>query len=170
MKNDLIQFFAIQRNIFGVCPRSTQLFRLSDCRVYLKTKPKKDWMDRLHLESQRLDRVEERLDEKEEHLREIARKKGRQLAQRAVRRIDPVFTPRRLNPDDAKVVFHPIDYVVFDGMKNSETMKGIILLDREPKSPDRCRLQRSIRRVIEGEKFEWITIRVGEDGSIKQEG
>ena len=49
-------------------------------------------------------------------------------------KIDPVFTPRRLNPDDAKVLFHPIDFVVFDGMKNADQVKRIVLLDRESSS------------------------------------
>jgi len=167
--SDLIQFFAIQRNIFGICPRSMQVFRLSDCKVYLKTRPKQDWMDRLDMEVQRLDKVEERLEEKEQRLREKAREKGRRLAMRTVRRIDPIFTPRHLNPDDAKVVFHPVDYVVFDGMKNSDRIKSVVLLDRQAKLPDRHRLQRSIRKAVEAEKYEWMTIRVGEDGSIRGE-
>src|SRR5712692_8690767 len=118
MTSDIIQFFTIQRNIFGICPRSSQFFRLSDCKVYLKTKPRKDWMDEIDAEVFRLDMIEERLEEKEESLREKARSKGRRMAQLAIRRIDSVFTPRHLNPDDAKVIFHPVDYVVFNGMKN----------------------------------------------------
>ncbi len=88
-------------------------------------------MDKLDLESQRLDEIQERIEEKEDQLREKARKKGRIEANRVIRKIDKVFTPRKLNPDDAKVVFHPIDYVVFNGMKTGETIKNIFLLDRQ---------------------------------------
>src|SRR5580692_4466402 len=97
----LYEFFSIQRRIFGLCPKSGQLFRLSDCKVYLKTRPTKDWMDEITEEGDRLTKLEERLDEKEESLRERAREKGRKTAQRAIRKVDAVFTPRRLNPDDA---------------------------------------------------------------------
>lgn len=169
MIDDLVRFFAIQRNIFGLCPCCGELFRLSDCRVYLGSKPKKDWMDVLDAKDARLDRVDGRIDEIEETLREKARAAGRRLAQRVIRRIDPVFAPRGLNADDAKVLFHPVDYVVFSGMKNSGTIRQILFLDRETKAPGRRSLQRSIEKVVETEKYEWLTIRVQEDGMIKDE-
>jgi predicted Holliday junction resolvase-like endonuclease len=49
-------------------------------------------------------------------------------------------------PDDAKIIFHPIDYVVFDGMKK-ESIKNIILLDRQEKGTDHRALQRSIEKL-----------------------
>jgi predicted Holliday junction resolvase-like endonuclease len=166
----LYEFFSIQRRIFGLCPKSGQLFRLSDCKVYLKTRPTKDWMDEITEEGDRLTKLEERLDEKEESLRERAREKGRKTAQRAIRKVDAVFTPRRLNPDDAKVLFHPVDYVVFKGMKSAGPIKEIAFLDRETKSKERRTIQKSIERAVEKEHYEWLTIRVNEDGSIREEG
>jgi predicted Holliday junction resolvase-like endonuclease len=168
MKADLIAFYRIQRNIFGVCPRSGTIFRLSDCKVYLRTEPTRDWMDEIERESERLDRLEGRLDECEEGLREVARKKGRSLAMQAVRALDPVFSPRKLNPDDAKVLFHPVDYVVFKGMK-SGLMKTIILLDRASASGERASLQRSVERAVETASYEWLTIRIGADGVVSEE-
>jgi predicted Holliday junction resolvase-like endonuclease len=125
-------------------------------------------MDKITLEENRLDGLEEKLDEKKKNLQERAREAGRKLAQRAVKKIDPVFTPHKLNPDDAKVIFHPIDYVVFDGMKK-ESIKNIILLDRQEKGADHRALQRSIEKVVERENYEWQTLRVQEDGKIKTE-
>jgi hypothetical protein len=84
MGNDILGFFTIQRNIFGLCPRSGQLFRLSDCEVYLKTRPTQDWMDEIDAESERLERLEERLLEKEGAIRDKARDKGRRLARVAI--------------------------------------------------------------------------------------
>ena len=118
---------------------------------------------------EKLDQLTQKLDEKEEGLREKAREKGRQLAQKAIKKIDPVFTPRKLNPDDAKVIFHPIDYIVFNGMKAPDPIKNIILLDRQAKGTDHRSLQKSIGRVIEHENYEWQTLRVQEDGKIKVE-
>jgi predicted Holliday junction resolvase-like endonuclease len=82
--------------------------------------------------------------------------------------VSPVRKPHNLNPDDAKVIFHPIDYVVFDGMKK-ESIKNIILLDRQEKGTDHRALQRSIEKVVERENYEWQTLRVQEDGKIKEE-
>jgi len=169
MKSDILKLFSLERQLFGVCPECHNLFRLSDCKIYLKKKPISDWMDGLDLKGKRLERLSEKLDEKEEELRESAREKGRREAQRVVRRIDPVFTPRRLDPDDAKVIFHPIDYVVFNGMKKGGSIRNIVLLDRQEKGKSHRSLQRSIERVVERENYEWQTLRVREDGKIKTE-
>ena len=169
MTNDMLKFFDLQRQIFGVCPRSHELFRLSDCKIFLKKRPVQNWMDKIEREDERLTAADERLDGKEEEMREKAREKGRRLAQRAVRKIDPIFSPRKLNPDDAKVVFHPIDYIVFDGMKRGGGIRKLVLLDREGQSTDHIKLQRSIEKVIEHDNYEWLTLRVDEDGSIKEE-
>src|SRR5258708_9260972 len=115
MSNDIVRFFAVQRSIFGLCPCCGELFRLSDSKVFVKTRPKKDWMDILRARDARLDGVEERIDDAEEALRERARVVGRRSAQLAVRRIDPVFAPRRLNADHANVLFHRGGYLVFRG-------------------------------------------------------
>jgi len=169
MIRDILFFFAAQRNIFGICPRSGELFRLSDCKVYLKGKPRKDWMDNLDSVGRKLDLADEKLDQKEESMREKARKKGRRLADLAIRRIDSVFTPRHLNPDDAKVIFHPVDYIVFCGMKGDGPIKRIVLLDRIPKSSEHRRVQESIATALDKKRCEWKTIRVHRDGKISEE-
>ena len=166
---DAVRFLTIQRQIFGVCPRSGELFRLSDCTIFQKKKPLQDWMDNLDAQAERLDLANERLDEKEEALREKAREKGRKQAMKAVRRLDSIFTPRRLNPDDAKVIFHPIDYIVFSGMKQANEIQRIVLLDKEASDDDHRRVQHSIEKVIETENYEWQTLRVQEDGKIVQD-
>ena len=126
-------------------------------------------MDRLGKEEERLSKIEEKLAEKEDMLREKAREKGRVLAQKKVRRVDPIFHPRRLNPDDSKVIFRPIDYIVFNGMKDGGSIKNIVLLDRETKEGNHRAIQKSIERVVEKESYEWQTLRVQEDGKIKVE-
>lgn len=169
MKSEMVKFFSLQRQIFGICPECQDFFRLSDCNIFLKKKPIPDWMDEIIKEKERLTGLEEKLEEKRGGLQKQAREKGRKLGQKAVRKIDPVFTPRKLNPDDAKVIFHPIDFIVFNGMKKIDSIKNIILLDREEKGKDHRSLQKSIERVVERENYEWQTLRVKEDGKIKVE-
>lgn len=168
MKSDIIKFFSMQRRIFGICPHSGQFFRLSDCKVYRKIRPTHDWMDKLETEEARLAGIEERIDAKRDEMQEKAREKGRKEAGRQIKKVDRVFTPRKLNPDDAKVLFHPIDYVVFNGMKNNE-IKNLLLLDRETKSVDHRRLQKSIEKTIDRGNYEWVTLRVEANGKIKEE-
>jgi predicted Holliday junction resolvase-like endonuclease len=166
---ELVGFYRVQRNVFGVCPKSGNIFRLSDCKVFLRGKPKRDWKDELDHESQRLDRIEERLGEREEELREVARKKGRKQALKAVKLLDPVFTPRKLNPDDAKVLFHPVDYIVFNGMKTA-SIRNLLLLDRSGTTKDRRVLQRSIERTISRGHYDCVTISIDEDGTVHERG
>jgi predicted Holliday junction resolvase-like endonuclease len=169
VKPDVVKFFRVQRGIFGICPHSGEFFRLSDCRIYLRERPTKDWMDDLTTEYERIDRLEERIREQEKELREEARKKGRKKAMKLVRKVDPVFAPRKLNPDDAKVIFHPVDYVVFNGMKRLTAVKDILLLDQQTKSRDRRSLQSSIKRTINKGRYEWLTLRIDEAGAVQEE-
>lgn len=167
----IVDFFALHRQIFGVCPHPDcgEIFRLSDCHIYLRKRPASDWMDALDRMDARLTNHEVKLQEKVNEMREGAREKGRRLAQKTIRRIDTIFTPRRLNPDDAKVIFHPIDYVVFNGMKDNARMRNIILLDREGATAEQRRLQRSIQKTVEKGRIEWQTLRVSEDGTVTAE-
>ena len=80
-----------------------------------------------------------------------------------------IFHPRKLNPDNSKVIFHPFDYIVFNGMKDGNPMKNIVLLDRETKEGNHRAIQKSIERVVEKESYEWQTLRVQENGKIKVE-
>ncbi|MFH1620032.1 MAG: Holliday junction resolvase-like protein [bacterium] len=166
MNKDLLEFFNIQNKIFGVCPVSGQLFRLSDCKIFLKKRPEADWMDKLDREAARLDEAQVRLDERESVMRE----KGRKQALKRVKKIDKVFTPRRLNPDDAHVIFHPVDYVVFNGLThNAPDMKNILLLDRTTKDPQARKTQASIEKAVSKGRYEWLTLRVDESGEVAEE-
>jgi len=163
---DISRLLTVQRRIFGICPHCNDFFRLSDCKIYTKKKPLLDWKDKIERESERIDSLQLKISEMEGELREKAREKGRRNAERAIKKIDPIFSPRKLNPDDAKVIFHPIDYVVFNGMKSREPMKNIVLLDRETGNSSHKKIQRSIESTINHERYAWLTIRVEEDGKV----
>jgi len=166
LNSEIFTFFDLHRQIFGICPECTEFFRLSECQIFLKKKPKRDWMDNVENENSRLEEFEQETFDIEQDLRESGREKGRKLARLAVKKVDPIFTPRKLNPDDAKVIFQPIDYVVFNGLKNG-SIKNIILLDREAKEQPHRRIQESIERVIDGKNYEWQTLRVNNSGEVK---
>lgn len=165
--NDLLKFFRLQRQIFGVCPETGNVFRLSQCHIYVKKKPEPDWLQQIEASQNRVNNAEERLDEKEAGIRENARIAGRIEANKIVRKIDKLFQPLKLNPDDSKVIFHPVDFIVFNGMKTGE-MKNLILLDKAYSNADKP-LQQSIKKVVEKQQYEWITLRVEENGNIKEE-
>jgi predicted Holliday junction resolvase-like endonuclease len=162
---DISKLLTIQRRIFGICPNCNDFFRLSDCKIYTKKKPLLDWKDKIERENEKIDSLEEKIIEMKKELQEKAREKGRRMANRVVKKIDPIFFPRKLNPDDAKVLFHPIDYIVFNGMK-SKDLKNLILLDRVTRESAHKKIQRSIEKTIDHERYEWLTIRVKDDGKV----
>lgn len=166
--NQLLRFFQLQRQIFGICPHTGNVFRLSDCHIYVKKRPEPDWLQKIEAEQLRIDNISEKLDERKNLVAEQAKILGRKEADNAVRKFDKVFKPKKLNADDSKVIFHPIDYIVFNGMK-SGLMKNIILMDRVKNSASEKQVQKSIAKVIERQNYEWITLRVEDNGNIKEE-
>ena len=167
MRADMIKFFAVQRQIFGVCTCCGGLFRLSDANLYMKKKPMPDWMDKLDQAERRVDLQEAKLQEQKKEIQNKAGEKGRKRAMKAVRKVDPVFTPNKLNPDDAKVIFHPVDYLVFNGMKKKPEIKNIVFLDNVIKRKEQKSIQKSIEKTIEKENYEWITVQVSETGVVE---
>ena len=168
---EMLLFFQYQREIFGICPCCNEFIRLSDCKIYKDERKSSDWLDKLGNEERKLDTLEAKIDEDLKFYNEVAREKGRKEANKKMKKVDKIFTPQKLNPDDAKVIFHPVDYVVFNGMKDegAEGMKNILLLDGEKKTTEGKAIQKSIMKAVDQGNYEWITLRVDNDGSIKEE-
>ena len=166
MTNPVVSLFALKSQIFGVCPCCDELFRLSDCELFARSRPPSTWFDRLEEQEIRLEEREEALEARLEDLREAARSKGRRRAQRTVEKVDRIFSPQKLHADDAKTICHPIDYVVFDGLNHRAAVSRLVLLDREPDSPARERLQGSVRRAVEQGNFVWRELHVSDQGVV----
>ncbi|MBN8578425.1 MAG: hypothetical protein J0L66_15890 [Cytophagales bacterium] len=172
MKKEVLEFYSSLRLIFGVCPDCEEIFRVSDCKLYQKKRPGTDWKEKLENEIERLEILEEKLSEKIERAREAEREKGRREADKLIKKIDPIFRPLRLNPNDAKVIFHPVDFVVFNGMNNNfgdRTIKNLLLLDKDDKQGEFLKVQNSLNTAVDRGSYEWLTLRVDQDGEISEE-
>jgi hypothetical protein len=53
--------------------------------------------------------------------------------------------------------------------EGAEGMKNILLLDGEKKTTEGKAIQKSIMKAVDNGHYEWITLRVENDGSIKEE-
>ncbi|HWB90747.1 MAG TPA: Holliday junction resolvase-like protein [Puia sp.] len=172
MHKEIISFYSTLRELFVFCPACETPHRLSDCKLFQKSKPEADWKEKLDKDLERLGRIEELLEEKIEVAREAARLVGRKAADKAIRQIDPIFAPLKLNCDDSKVIFHPLDFIVFHGMKNREKpceVTEIVLLDKAAKTGEALEVQKSLEKAVRQKKVEWMTLRVEQDGGIKIE-
>jgi len=172
MPKEIIEFYSSLRQIYGVCPSCEEIFRVSDCSLYQKQKPIADWKDKIDKEIDRLDLLEEKINDKINQAKEAARESGRKEADKLVKKIDPIFRPLRLNPNDAKVIFNPLDFIVFNGMndrKENASLKGIVLLDNKKRRKEQLKIQKSIDKAVNSKSYEWLTITVNNDGSIDEE-
>lgn len=151
--------------ILGICPCCGDLFRLADARPYLKGKKPHSVLDDLENEELRVERAEERLDEREAELREKAKISGLRSAKALLKKIDPIFSGKGIDPQDVKVIFDPIEYVVFDGLNSAVTTR-IVLSAGPPENRHQEKVQKSVARTLKRGDIQFHTLRVSDDGQI----
>ena len=82
-----------------------------------------------------------------------------------MRKIDPVFSGAGYDPQDVKVIFNPVTYVIFDGMSQRELRK-VQLLARPPQNRVTERIQSSIEQTVNRGNVEFRTLRVDNCGRV----
>lgn len=165
---EFLPTFQSFRTILCVCPDCNQIHRLSDLHLRYSGKVQKTWLDTIEAKNVALGLKEEKFAEKEGKMREVAAERGRKKVGTAIQKlIVPEISRLKLNPYDIKLITHPIDYVVFDGM-NDNDLKKIIFLSSRTKSPDLSSLRRQIEKAVRDKQFEWQVARFAE-GKIEIE-
>jgi len=81
--------------------------------------------------------------------------------------IDPVFSGRGYALEDARAVFDPIDFVLFDGLARHDSVRSIVLLDGPAKNDGRRKIQRAMKKIVTRKHYEWKTVRLSRDGDIQ---
>jgi predicted Holliday junction resolvase-like endonuclease len=165
MASDISGIFGVLGELMGVCPCCGELFYVSEARPYYDGQKPQSALDRLRAEERRLERAEAKLDEIESDLRETAARAGLQATKRLLRKIDPVFSGAGYDPQDVKVIFNPVTYVVFDGMSQRKLRK-VQLLAGPPQNGGTERIQSSIEQAISRGNVEFRTLRVDSRGRI----
>jgi predicted Holliday junction resolvase-like endonuclease len=165
MATTVSEIFSQFSHVFGICPCCGEPFRVSDARPYIKDRRPHSAFDDIEAEEQRIERAVELLEEQEMQLRAKAKVAGLKQAKSRLRKIDPVFSGERIDPHDVKVIFDPIEYIVFDGMKGGQLRK-ILLLGHPPVSRARERLLTSIEQTIQKGNITFKTLRILEDGGL----
>jgi predicted Holliday junction resolvase-like endonuclease len=160
-----MQMLQDYQRIFGFCPCCGELFRLSDATLFYNAPPPSTPFDDLNDELLRLQRSDDRLQEQADRLKEKAKQKGRLEMERRLNEVMSFFRRQRIALRDMKLLFHPVDYVVFRGLSEGECT-AVELLDREPESAGHERLQRSIERTVDAGNYSWITMQIADDGKV----
>jgi predicted Holliday junction resolvase-like endonuclease len=176
--NNLIYVIDELQAIYGFCPCCGEIFRLADAKLKFPSSISKDdpifkvklFESKVSKQQESLERYEEKMDAALVLARERAQSKGRKLAKKRLKSIDPIFSGRNIDSQDVKTIFDPVDFIVFDKM-NSESgiIKGIEFIALEPKSKKRELVLNSIDKAIRRGDLDFKVIRVDKQGEIEVE-
>jgi predicted Holliday junction resolvase-like endonuclease len=172
--NSLVQTIDGLQEILGICPCCGEIFRLVEAKfTFPQRRPRScEYLDLLALErragieQQRIEDAECRFEEKLESQRESLKEQAKALVKKKMRRIDPTFTGRNINPQDVKAIFHPVEYVVFHGLCADDHVETVRLVSRTPQSKPEQILTESLESTIVKGYVEFETLRLDEDGSF----
>lgn len=153
-----------ERTIYHQCKCCSNIFRQSDTVTWDSdsVRPKLDWLEKINRELYNLELKEAAAKANIKKIKENATIAGRESAVEHIGTYDSIFNTIGYNPDDAKVQFNPVDYIIFNGM-NTSGLKNIVLLDHAKNGNS---IQESIRYCIENELYKFITLKIDSDGQI----
>jgi len=161
----ITNLFDSLNKILCVCPCCGSLFYLSEANPFLKGKQPQSIIDSLRVTEQRMGRAEERLIETASDLKEEAALAGRRKTKRLLKKIDTMFSGADYDPQDVKVIFNPVTFIIFDGMTRNH-LTEIVLLGREPQDRVTEQIHKSIQHVIEKGNLEFRTLQVDNSGRV----
>ena len=104
----------------------------------------------------------------EKQMRKIESEKGQRLVPNKIKELFDVklSTLSKYNPYDIKGIWHPVDFVIFNGLKEKKDVDDIIFLSTETKNNEIKKIRTSIKNVIKNENYDWKVARVGLDGTL----
>jgi hypothetical protein len=128
------------QEVLVICPCCGEIFRLAEAKfIFPKTAPKAceylslvDLEGRLEREEESLSYLEAEFDKSLEAQRQQLRDQGRKQAKQRLAEIDPVFSRAGVDPQDVKVIFDPVEYVVFHGLSSESGVQVVELISRSP--------------------------------------
>jgi predicted Holliday junction resolvase-like endonuclease len=165
MRAGIGEIFGALAHLMGVCPCCGELFYVSEAHPYYEGHKPHSSLDKLRAEQSRLEEAEQRLDDLEGELRERAARAGLRATKRLLRKIDPTFSGSGYDPQDVKVIFNPVTFVVFNGMSQRE-LKSIQLLTMPPQNQASEQVQSSIEQAVSRGNIEFRILRVDDRGAV----
>jgi predicted Holliday junction resolvase-like endonuclease len=154
------------RTIFCICPNCGGLVRLSDLKIFSKGKQVKTWLDVYEHKMKTIETKQEKFEEMEDKIRKKAAERGRKKVEKKLSQlVSEKFAKTKFNPYDIKAVWHPVDFVVFNGM-NDGNVKNIIFLSKTSGNNALEKVRLSVRETIEKEGYDWAVARISNEGKI----
>jgi predicted Holliday junction resolvase-like endonuclease len=166
---ELIDAFQSFRKILCLCPCCGEIVRVSDLHLQYKGKAAKTWLDSYELDLVSLQAKEEEFDGKENELREKSIERGRKKVPQLVKNcLCTDFKALKYNPYDMKAIMEPVDFVVFDGLNEGETVRSATFLTRDPSLIMRPVIE-SLENTVKKGNYDWKVARITTDGTVNFE-
>jgi len=166
MRSDLLSSFHAFHRVLVLCPHCGEIYRLSELKLSYRGRVKRTWIDALWEKEEQMDRAEERFEEKRDEIRAKAQEKGYKQVPKLLRKCTPVVCAHGYYPQDLKALFDPVDFVIFDGLKQKEKVTQVVFFDGPAHDKQRERIQKSIKKVIRKGNYEWETVKLDENGKL----
>lgn len=165
------------QEILVICPCCGDIFRLVEGKFIFPKKPPKacEYLSLVGLKK-KLDREDVLLNSSEYEFdktlnaqRQQLTEQGRKQAKKNLNEIDPIFSGTGVDPQDVKVIFDPVEYVVFHGLASERGVQFIEFISRSPNNRRQEVLIESISKTIKNGDVEFETLHMRNDGSFDVE-
>lgn len=132
-------------------------------------KAAKTWLDTYDSKLLSLERQEQTFSEKEQEIRNKSIERGRKKVPALVNKcLCPEFKKLEYNPYDFKAIMHPVEFIIFNGLENSN-LQDITFLTRKTSDQEQKRVIKSIGKTLDNGDYEWKVSRITMDGKVKFE-
>lgn len=168
MNTDLMGVFQSFRTILCICPRCGNLMRLSDLRLKYKGEAPRTWLDTHDLNSRRLQTQEEEFAGQERKLRTAAHERAhRKVPELICKCMDRDLARFKYNPYDIKLLSHPVDFVVFNGLSDGQKIEDITFLSKRTENSSLDQIRDSLAAVVDSAQYDWRVARVSIEGNVE---
>lgn len=172
--NVLLQTIDGIQEILAICPCCGEIFRLVEGKfIFPQKRPKTcEYLELIALEGNlsaeedRLASAEERFEEKLRAQRQKFVELGRRRAKKKLKKIDPTFSAKGIDPQDVKVIFDPVEYLIFHGLNSEDGVDLVEFVSRTPDSKTKELIVKSIDKTIKNGDVEFETLHMRDDGSF----
>jgi predicted Holliday junction resolvase-like endonuclease len=162
------------QELLAVCPCCNVLFRLVEAKfLFPRKRPQRcEYLDLVADESEvsaeesRITSAEQRFEERFESQREELMEHARRLAKMKLRKIDPTFSGRNIDPQDVRAIFHPIEYIIFHGLCSGGGVDFVNFVSRSPRSKKDEVIVKSIDAAVQAGYVVFETPHLEYDGSF----
>ena len=167
MIDDLVSMFQSFKTILCVCPHCGDLVRISDLHLSYKGAAPRTWLDTYQNDEKKLEKLESEFDEKVKAIHAAALKRAHLRVPQMVNKcIHDSIARLKFNPYYIKALYHPVDLVVFNGLKAGGKVEDITFLSRRTQNTALNKIRSSLESTIDKGSYDWRLARVSLKGEL----